>query len=177
MLKPISVASGEGKNLPDDASIKEFDEILQIAKKVLLLQKLGFPNPWFPMLLTPIGTGTTRGSEMGTPPWMHMPFFQPFLVPWAVPPGMTPLGMNSTTPAGSPRVEEDLVELLSDSEAREFKEFNPLIEPENTWEPSTAMKSFLEHHFNSVLRERHHVEFFKPNCSVLQVPQLDDLVQ
>ena len=195
MSEPTSVTSRDGKSLPDDASNKQFDEILRDpTKKALLLQKMGFPNPWIqPPLLTPSGmsvgdgaagltpSGTTGGSGMGTPPWMHMPFFPPFLAPWAVPPGMTPLCSNNATQAESSRLEEDVVELLSDSEAREFEDFDPSVEPEGTWEPSTAMKSFLERHFNRVLKdcEKDAImsEFPKPNCVVLQVPQLDDLVR
>ena len=73
------------------------------------------------------------------------------------------------------------MELLNESEAREFEDFDPSVEPEGTWEPSAAMKSFLGHHFNCVLTECEKdaimTEFPKPNCSVLQVPQLNDLVQ
>ena len=133
MSEPTSVASRDGKSLPDDLSNKEFDEILRDpAKKALLLQKMGFLNPWIPLLLTPSGmsvgdgaagltpSGTTGGSGMGTPPWMHMPFFLPFLEPWAIPPGMMPPCSNNATQAGSSQVEEDVVELLSDSETRRF---------------------------------------------------------
>ena len=44
--------------------------------------------------------------------------------------------------------EEDRLELLSEAEALEFVEFNPSVEPEDTWQPPKQMESFLEKHFN-----------------------------
>jgi len=109
---------------------------------------------------------------------MHVPFFPPYIPPWpaVVPP---PLPKEVVQPRDLSN--EDVVELLSDSEAQEFTEFDPAVEPQGMWDPPTAMASFLERHFNHSLSEKEKeaimTDFPRPNCSVLQAPQLDDLVK
>ena len=41
--------------------------------------------------------------------------------------------------------------LLSESEAIEWIEFDPVVDPENSWEPPRVMKDFLEKYFNRAL--------------------------
>ena len=48
-------------------------------------------------------------------------------------------------------VDKDLVELLDDSKALEFVEFNPTVEVPTAWTPSETMVSFLEKNFNHCL--------------------------
>ena len=77
--------------MPEDVLNKEFDEIpWDPTREVLLLQKLGFPNSWLPLLLTPGGISvrneaagltpsrTAVGSRAGTPLLVHVPFLPLF---------------------------------------------------------------------------------------------------
>jgi len=101
------------------------------------------------------------------------------MVPWPHPAMIHPAtpkeGMQQlVSPAN-----EDLVELLSDSEAQEFADFDPSVEPQNTWDPPASMAAFLQRHFNRCLdddeKEKIMTDFPKPNCPALQAPELDDL--
>ena len=174
------VVSGDRKRMRWTKNLMRFSGILP--RKRCLFQKLGFLNPWLPPLLIPSGTsvgdgaagltpyGMAVGSGTGTPPWMHVLFLPPFLASWTVTTRMTLPSTSNTMLSGSSRVEEDIVEQLNDSKTRTFKDFGPSVEPEGTWEPSAAMKLFLERHFNHILTDRERMpEFPKPNCSVLQV--------
>ena len=79
------------------------------------------------------------------------------------------------------RSEEDLVELLDDSEALELVEFDPSVDSKDAWTPSHAISSFLEKHFNCALTEEEREaimkDFPKPACSVMWVPKLDEEVR
>jgi len=74
--------------------------------------------------------------------------------------------------------DEDMVDLLDESEALEMIEFDPSVEPLDTWQPPTSISNFLEKHFNRSLSEDEKEaimkDFPKPNCKVLSAPKLDD---
>lgn len=74
--------------------------------------------------------------------------------------------------------EEDAVTLLSDSEALELVEFDPAVQPEDSWEAPAVIKTFLDKHFNKSLSEEERKkilkDFPKPSCDAVQVPRLDD---
>ena len=89
----------------------------------------------------------------GIPFWKHC-FYRswavgspPFLMFWAVTPRMTDVASQKQCHAIR------IVTSRGNSKTREFEDFNPSVKPEGTWEPSTAMKSFLERHFNCVLKD------------------------
>ena len=73
------------------------------------------------------------------------------------------------------------MDLLSDAEALELVEFDPAVEPEDSWEPPKAMISYLDKHFNKALSvaERKAIlkDSPKPSCQALEVPKLDDQVK
>ena len=49
--------------------------------------------------------------------------------------------------------DEDSIHLLDEAEALELVEFDPSIQPYDTWNPPPAMVNFLEKHFNRTLRK------------------------
>jgi len=77
--------------------------------------------------------------------------------------------------------DEDVVDLLDESEALEMIEFDPSVEPSDTWQPPASISNFLEKHFNRSLSEDEKEaimkDFPKPNCKVLSAPKLDDQVK
>ena len=44
--------------------------------------------------------------------------------------------------------DEDSIHLLDEAEALELVEFDPSVEPKDTWNPPSSMVNFLEKHFN-----------------------------
>lgn len=92
-----------------------------------------------------------------------------------------PGGSSPKRPRLSLEEDEDVVDLLEESEALELIEFDPKVEPEGSWEPPQAMTKFLEKHFNHLLadKEREAIlkDFPKPNCIALSTPKLDDQVR
>ena len=77
--------------------------------------------------------------------------------------------------------EEDSISLLEESEALEYVEFDPKVDPKDTWEPTPAMEKFLERHFNRSLtsdeKEAITKDFPRPNCKSLITPKLDEQVK
>ena len=153
-----------------------------------------------PQHLTP--SGMSAGS------WNVPPFFGWPPTPWMAPyagfpqapnyPPFSPYGGQESTndpgPSTSKRAtepepeevlekgsEEDLVELLDDSEALELVEFDPSVDSKDAWTPSHAISSFLGKHFNCALTEEEREaimkDFPKPACSVMSVPKLDEEVK
>ena len=59
-------------------------------------------------------------------------------------------GGNGPGPSKRPRFqeEEDVVDLLEESEALELVELDPEMTPQDSWEPPSSMERFLERHFN-----------------------------
>lgn len=49
---------------------------------------------------------------------------------------------------------EAFVEPLDPAEAQEFQDFDPKLRNQETWTPSTVMKSFLEKYYNQCLQGR-----------------------
>ena len=62
-----------------------------------------------------------------------------------------PSSGNQEPLTGMQEVEDDIMIRLSDSEAQEFSDFDPTVEPEGTWDLLRAMVTFLEKHFNRCL--------------------------
>ena len=64
--------------------------------------------------------------------------------------------------------EEDAINLLSEAEALELVEFDPSVQPEDTWEAPPVITEFLEKHFNKSLSEEERKKildnFPKPSC-------------
>ena len=71
----------------------------------------------------------------------------------------------------------DRVEYLSEEEAGEFREFDPSLKDQESWQPPDCMINFLDKHFNRCLevKERQAIleDFLKPQCDVLRTPKLD----
>ena len=78
-------------------------------------------------------------------------------------------------------LEDDVVQLLDQAEALEFIEFDPTVDPKDTWKPPQAIQTFLEKHFNRQLSEEEisaiMKDFPKPQCGVTSAPNLDDEVK
>ena len=68
----------------------------------------------------------------------------------------------------------DCVEYLSKEEAGEFREFNPSLKDQESWQPPDYMINFLDKHFNRCLevKERQDIleDFPKPQYDVLRIP-------
>ena len=83
----------------------------------------------------------------------------------------------ASTPGGSGKDDEDVINLLDESEALELVEFDPSVNPKDSWEPSKAISAFLDKHFNRALsdseREAIMKDFPKPSCEAMTVPKLD----
>ena len=79
------------------------------------------------------------------------------------------------------RRKRDVINLLEDSEALEFMEFDPTVEMLTTWCATNVMLSFLKKHFNHCLTDDEKAailtDFPKPNATILQVPKLDEDVK
>jgi len=63
-------------------------------------------------------------------------------------------GCSGVTEGGKrPREEpdEDVVDLLDESEALELIEFDPSVDPKDTWKAPQVMTTFLEKHFKRSL--------------------------
>ena len=73
--------------------------------------------------------------------------------------------------------EEDTLTLLSEAEALELAEYDPAVQSEDTWDPPSVIKAFLERHFNRLLSEEEKKKILgdspKPACDAVQVPRLD----
>jgi len=76
---------------------------------------------------------------------------------------------------------ENAIELLDEAEALELVEFDPGVDPKDSWDPPKPVASFLEKHFNRTLsdaeREAIMKDFPKPNCQVMSAPKLDEQVK
>ena len=76
---------------------------------------------------------------------------------------------------------QDSIELLGDAEALQLIEFDPAVDPKDSWQPPKAMASFLTKHFNKSLSEEEREAILKdfpvPNCGALKIPKLDDQVK
>ena len=77
--------------------------------------------------------------------------------------------------------DEDAIELLDEAEALELVEFDPCVEPKDSWQAPTSITSFLDKHFNKALSEEERSaimkDFPKPVCKVLSAPKLDEQVK
>jgi len=77
--------------------------------------------------------------------------------------------------------EEDVIDLLDDSEALELVQFDPSVQDESTWEAGDTIHTFLEKHFRHQLppgeREAIRKDFPKPACPALGVPKLDEEIK
>ena len=77
--------------------------------------------------------------------------------------------------------EEDVIQLLDDKEALELVEFDPIVEPLDTWEPPQVIIKFLEKHFNRSLEEEEREailkDFPRPNSKALLTAKLDEQVR
>ena len=153
--------------------------------------------------------GKSMGGWSGYPPAAFWPFPYPSFPPfpnWGFP-NSQPLPRNHTT---SPREttmptpresdespgtssslcrkrpqdaqdDEDSIHLLDEAEALELVEFDPSVEPKDTWNPPSSMVNFLEKHFNRTLEEGEREailkDFPKPHCKAVVAPRLDDQVK
>ena len=77
--------------------------------------------------------------------------------------------------------DEDSIDLLNEAEALELVEFDPSIDPKDSWDPPAPMVGFLEKHFNRSLEEGEREailrDFPKPTCKAVAVPKLDEQVK
>ena len=70
------------------------------------------------------------------------------------------------------------IHLLDEAEALELVEFDPSVEPKDTWNPPLSMVNFLEKHFNRTLdegeREAILKDFPKPHCKAIVAPRTQE---
>ena len=57
--------------------------------------------------------------------------------------------------------EEDVIQLLDEIETLELVEFDPKVEPLDTWEPPQVIIKFLEKHFNRSLEGKQYRKTFQ----------------
>ena len=89
------------------------------------------------------------------------------------------------SPKGKKRMrddqEDDYVDLLSNAEALGLVEFDPAVDPKDSWVPPKIMVDFLTKHFNRSLSdaERQAIlsDFPKPLCDAVALPKMDDDVK
>ena len=78
----------------------------------------------------------------------------------------------ASKPGGSGKDDEDVINLVDESEALELVEFNPSVNPNNSW-----ISAFLDKHFNRALsdseREAIMKDFLRPTYEAMTVPKLD----
>ena len=82
---------------------------------------------------------------------------------------------------GDHECEEDVVDLLDEAEALELVEFDPSVDPKDTWKAPQVIAMFLEKHFDRCLsteeREAIMKDFPRPNCDAMVTPRMDDEVK
>ena len=129
--------------------------------------------------------------------WLSFPYQFPFATPF---PPFWPGPWNATTPPmgqalpgsasfqGQPgssstqgqvdREDNDVLELLDDEEAQEFKDFNPAVNNKNDWDTGEVINAFLKKHFGKAItaEERQAImkDFPRPSCQVVRTPKLDE---
>ena len=64
-----------------------------------------------------------------------------------------PGGSNGQGPSSKAGEDEDIIDLLEESEALEMVEFDPSVSPKDSWEPPKAMADFFGKHFNRALSD------------------------
>jgi len=73
------------------------------------------------------------------------------------------------------------VDLLDESEALELIEFDPSVDPKDTWKAPQVMTTFLEKHFKQSLSpeepEAIVKDFPRPNCDAMVTPKIDEEVK
>ena len=72
---------------------------------------------------------------------------------------------------------EDAIELLDEAEALELVEFDPSVEPKNSWEAPPSISTFLERTLSEEEKSAIMKDFPKPSCKVLSAPKLDEQVK
>ena len=98
-------------------------------------------------------------------------------------PGPLGLAASGETTGGRRMTDEDedAIELLDEAEALELVEFDPSVEPKESWQAPASISSFLDKHFNRALSEEEKSaimkDFLKPSCKVLSAPKLDEQVK
>ena len=77
--------------------------------------------------------------------------------------------------------DEDVVDLLDEAEALELVEFDPKVDPKDTWKAPQVIATFLERHFNRSLsseeREAIMKDFPRPDCDAVVTPKMDEEVK
>ena len=67
--------------------------------------------------------------------------------------------------------DEDIIDLLDESEVLELVQSNPTVLEENAWEEGETINVFLEKHFRqSLVPDAIKMDFPKPACTALCVP-------
>ena len=73
------------------------------------------------------------------------------------------------------------MDLLDEAEALELVEFDPKVNPKDTWEPPQVIATFLERHFNQSLSneewEAIMKDFPRPNYDAVVTSKMDDKVK
>ena len=77
--------------------------------------------------------------------------------------------------------DEDVVDLLDEAEALELVEFDPKVDPKDTWRAPQVIATFLERHVNRSLSTEEHEaimkDFAQPNCDAVVTPKMDEEVK
>ena len=139
------------------------------------------PVPGFPAIPIRMGISQPAGATRDSPPPRESTPVPPERITNPATSSSFPHGKRPQETSQVEEDDEDSVQLLDDAEALELIEFDPSVEPKDTWSPPPAMAGFLERHFNRTLEESEREailkDFPKPNCKATVTPRLDDQVK
>ena len=154
-------------------------------------------NP-FPNIVPPGGPGAWPTFPVQYPfaPFPASPFWGPVpSSPWVTGASNPQPSHGSACTSGQPgssctqgqekkaeeNEDEDVIDLLDESEALELVQFNPSVPEENAWEAGETINAFLEKHFQQPLapkdRDAIKMDFPRPACTALSVPKLDEEIK
>ena len=131
-----------------------------------------FPMPWFPYPSPPAvpspWTGTQPPQDTSNSSVAPSPMIEPVATPLEK---SVAIVEDDTGDEESDKEAADRVEYLSKEEAGEFREFDPSLKDQESWQPPDYMIKFLDKHFNRCLEveERQAIleDFPKPQCDIL----------
>ena len=190
------------KLLADPAAKSKLLEKLDLENLVSRNKETNPPEPSSESIRWPLPgqyptlSGRSMGIGQWPPPSPYPPFWWPPM-PFSVPPmsadtvretsassstsTSVPGGSDGQGPSSKAGEDEDVIDLLEESEALEMVEFDPSVSPKDSWEPPKAMADFLGKHFNRALsdneREAIMKDFPKPGCNAMVMPKLDQEVK
>ena len=116
-----------------------------------------FPMLWFPYPLPPAipspWTGTQPPQDASNSRAAPSPVIEPVATPSEK---SVAIVEDDTGGEESDKEAADRVEYLSEEEAGKFREFDPSLKDQESWQPPDYMINFLDKHFNRCLEVKEH---------------------